>query len=92
MDKFASDSVPFITKAYIGRIVVNLTDSYTSITFLKVNRTDSTTYSLTITKSNRETATSQVEIAVECKYEKGNKTIYNNIFLRCQFAFASMHT
>lgn len=77
VDKYADDKVPYITPAYSGRLQANVTDTYTSITFLRVNRTDATRYTLEISeKSTRERAKSQVEISVECKYKKTNKTIY----------------
>ncbi len=88
VDKLAGEKVPWIAPAYKGRLLVNVTDTYTLITFLKVNRNDSTTHSLTVSNSNRERAKSYVDITVECKYEKENKNIYNNIFLLFQFAFA----
>ena len=77
VEKFASDIVPVIDSSYKGRLLVEATANYTSITFLRVNRTDSTTYTLTITNDNipRERARSQVKISVECKYENENKTI-----------------
>ncbi|KAL9951099.1 hypothetical protein ACROYT_G043696 [Oculina patagonica] len=65
VDKLASDKLPWIAPAYTGRLDVNLTDTYISITFLKVNRTDSTLYTLTISNTNRGKAQSQVEITVE---------------------------
>ncbi len=81
VEKSAGDSVPWVAQAYKGRLLVNLTERYTSITFLKVSRTDSEVYSLTLSNNDRERTKSLVEITVECKYEKENKTIYKNIFL-----------
>ncbi len=72
VDKYVSDKVPWIPPAYKGRLLVNVTDTYTWIIFLKVNRNYSTTYSLKLSNSNRERAKSLVEITVECKYEKEN--------------------
>jgi len=68
--------VPYIAPAYRSRLQANVTDTYTSVTFLKVNRKDSTFYTLTIISSTRERATSRVEISVECKYNNTKKTIY----------------
>ncbi|XP_078352640.1 hemicentin-1-like isoform X3 [Oculina patagonica] len=65
VDELDSDIVPYINSAHKGRLVVNVTESYTLITFLRVNRTDSTTYTLTISNSNRYRAKSQVEISVQ---------------------------
>lgn len=76
VDKFADDVVPYITPAYRGRLQANVTNTYASVTFLKVNRTDSTTYTLTIVSSTRERAKSHVEISVKCKYHNTKKTIY----------------
>ena len=42
----------------------NVTDRYASITFLRVNRTYITTYTLNIVSSTREMAKSHVEISV----------------------------
>ena len=77
VEKFADDSAPTIDATYNGRLLGKVTANYTSITFLRVNRTDSATYTLTITNDNnpRERARSQVKISVECKYENENKTI-----------------
>lgn len=73
VDKFAGDKMPYITSAYRGRLLANVTDAYTSITFLKVNRTDSATYRLAIVDSLRERADSKVEISVMCKYKRRTK-------------------
>jgi len=64
VEKLAFDQRPFIDPAFSGRLLVNVTETYTSITFLRVNRTDSTTYTLTIVSSNRESSDSKVEISV----------------------------
>ena len=72
VDKFASDPAPYIDPAYTGRLPVNVTDTYTSITFLGVKRTDSTGYTLKLV-SNKGRPLSQVEISVQCKYEKQTK-------------------
>ena len=59
----------YIDPAYRGRLLVNVTDTYTSITFLGVNRTDSTGYTLKIVTDNGRPR-SLVKISVQCKYEK----------------------
>ena len=87
-DKVPGDIVPYIASAYRGRLLVNVTDTYTSITFLGVKRTDSTSYSLKIVSSNRDRATSQVEISVQCKYEKQFTQVC--FFLLCLFVFVSL--
>ena len=76
VDKLAADKVPYIDPAYRGRLLANVTDTYTSITFFSLKRTDSTMYTLKIVSSTRERAQSQVEISVECKYKKTSKAIY----------------
>ena len=76
VDKMFLDKVPYMAPAYRGRLAANVTDTYTSITFLRVNRTDSTIYTLTITSFTKETASSKVEITVKCKYEKVNEKIF----------------
>ena len=42
---------PQIDASYSGRITANVTDSFSSITFLVVNRTDSRTYTFDIQTS-----------------------------------------
>lgn len=78
VDKLFLDKVPNIATGYKGRLAANVTDAYTSITFLRVNRTDSTIYTLTIKSKTNEKALSKVEIGVKCKYEKTNKMIYTH--------------
>ena len=73
VDRYDNDNLPFIASAYRDRLLANVTDTYTSITFLRVNRTDSTTYTLTIVGSSRESNVSKVEISVECKYRRRTK-------------------
>ena len=71
--------------AYRGRLLVNVKDTYTSITFLRVNRTDSDEYTLTMKSRNRERAKSKVKISVECKYEKE----MNSSYVLCQIKLLS---
>ena len=78
VDKLYSDEVPYIAPAYKGRLEANATDAYTSITFFGLNRTDSTTYTVSIKSWTREKASSKVEISVQCKYRKTNKLIYTH--------------
>ena len=73
VDKSDRDKVPFIASVYRGRLLANVTDTYTSITLLRVNRTDSTTYTLTVVSNTRESLDSKVEISVECKYRRRTK-------------------
>ena len=72
VDKLAADKVANIPPAYRGRLLANVTDTYTSITFLGINRLDSAAYTLQIVEDTIERAYSQVEILVQCKYKKTN--------------------
>lgn len=77
VDKIAGDKVPpLIALAYKGRLEANVTDSFASITFLRVNRNDSTTYTLTIKTNDGGAVKSEIGILVTCKYKKTNQTIY----------------
>lgn len=49
---------------YTDRITVNVSDTFTSITLLAMNRTDSNTYDFTITSSEGQSS-QQVEIIVQ---------------------------
>ena len=53
---------------YTDRITVNVSDTFTSITLLAMNRTDSNTYDFTITSSGGQSS-QQVEIIVQCKWQ-----------------------
>jgi len=68
VEKLVSDKVPYIAPAFSGRLLANVTDIYTSITFLAVNRNDSNSYTLTIVSNSRESTDSKLEISVTCKY------------------------
>jgi len=68
VEKSFSDNVPYIAPAFSGRLLANVTDIYTSITFLAVNRNDSNSYTLTIVSNSRESVDSKLEISVQCKY------------------------
>ena len=64
-DKYAFDSTPWIRDAYRRRLYVNITNHYTSITLLRVKRTDKGSYTLeVITNPDRERTSSEVEISV----------------------------
>lgn len=82
---------PYIAPAYRDRLLANVTDTDTSITFLTVNRTDSVTYTLTLISSFIEIASSQVEISVKCKYKRWTKTFTQKVYMFCYtsvFVFA----
>ena len=76
VDKFAGSNPPLIYAAYKGRLLVNVTDKYASITFLEVKRTDSTGYTLKIINYNGVKKVSQVDISVQCKYENQFTQVY----------------
>ena len=58
----------WIHSKYRSRLLMKVTDNYTSITLLGVNRTDSGTYFAEIVSNpDRERATSRVEISIQCK-------------------------
>ena len=73
-DQSAGDSAAWIHPKYSSRLLAKITDNYTSITLLRVSRTDSGVYSLTIISNpDRDKTTSTVEISVQCEYEKETK-------------------
>ena len=69
-DKFRSDPIRIRTE-YQGRITVNVTDTFTSITFLSVNRGDSRTYRFVVQNQNQDdpAALNQIILEVKCKCE-----------------------
>ena len=69
-DKFRSDPIRIRTE-YQGRITVNVTDTFTSITFLSVNRGDSRTYRFVVQNQNQDdpAALNQTILEVKCKWE-----------------------
>ena len=40
VEKVSSNKVPYVAPTFSGRLLANVTDTYASITFLGVNRTD----------------------------------------------------
>ena len=71
VEKLASDNVPLIQRPYSGRLLVNITNGYTSITFLGVNRLDKGGYRLEVsTYPYGQRSSSEVEISVQCKYKE----------------------
>ena len=71
VEKLASDSVPLIQSPYSGRLHVNITNGYISITFLGVNRLDKGGYRLEVsTYPYGHRSSSEVEISVLCKYKE----------------------
>ena len=71
VEKLASDSVPLIGRSHSGRLHVNITNDYISITFLGVNRLDKGGYRLEVsTYPYGHRSSSEVEISVLCKYKE----------------------
>ena len=66
VQKFQTNA-PFITSIFRGRVANNITESFASIKFLAINRTDSRTYTLTVVNTNGEQTFDTVEIQVLCK-------------------------
>ena len=66
LQKFQTNAA-FITASFRGRITENVTESFASVKFLSLNRTDSNTYTLTVTNSNGDENFDTVEIQVRCK-------------------------
>lgn len=63
------DTTPWIEPLYCGRLRVKISNNYTSITFVGVNRTDSGTHHLTvIANPSRRSKTSHLELSVHYLY------------------------
>ena len=60
-------SAALISASFRGRITENITESFASIKFLCVNRTDSKAYAFTVTNVNGDQNFDTVEIHVQCK-------------------------
>ena len=76
MNKHFALSKPIIRRAYRGRLHANMTNDYTSITLLGVNRLDKGNYTLEVTSlPDEEGNISAVEISVLCKYKETLKTM-----------------
>ena len=58
----------FITSGFRGRITVNITESFASVQFLSINRTDSNTYIMTVTNDDGIAERVIMEIQVQCKF------------------------
>ena len=69
-DKLSSGPIRIRTE-YRGRIAVNMTDTFTSITFLSVNRGDSRIYYFEVQNNNQDdpAALIQTKLEVQCKWE-----------------------
>ena len=67
-DKYSLLSPARIKPPYRGRILVNITNDYTSIIVLGVKRTDEGSYKLTVVSSkDRARNDSKLEISILCK-------------------------
>ena len=66
VQKFQTNA-PLISTVFRDRISENITESFASIKFLSMNRTDSKTYQLTVTNINGDQTVDTVEIQVQCK-------------------------
>ena len=76
VNKHFALSKPVMQRAYRGRLHANMTDDYTLITLLGVNRLDKGSYMLEVTSlPDEEGNTSAVEISVLCKYKETLKTM-----------------
>ena len=58
----------FISSRFRGRITENITESFASVKFLSVNRTDSSTYTLTVLNDDGLEERDTVELQVQCKF------------------------
>ena len=71
MDKYSTSMPPWIRSSYRGRLLMNITNDYTSIILLGVKRTDEGSYRLTIVNQDRDrTDSRKVDIFVLCKYKE----------------------
>lgn len=58
----------FISSRFRGRITENITESFASVKFLSINRTDSSTYILTVINDDGAEEQDTVELQVQCKF------------------------
>ena len=69
-EKSARDSAPFIILPYRDRLRLTVTNNYTSITLMGVNRLDTGSYALKVsTYPNGAQSSCTSEISVLCKYK-----------------------
>ena len=68
IDKYSPFLPAWIKPSYRGRILVEITNNYTSIILLGVKRTDEGSYKLTVISSeDRARNESELEISILCK-------------------------
>ena len=71
VDKYSPLRPPWIKSSHRGRILVNITNDYTSIILFGAKRTDEGNYKLTLVSSkDRERTESKLEISILCKYKE----------------------
>ena len=58
----------FISSRFRGRITENITESFASVKFLSINRTDGSTYVMTVTNDNGLEERVTMELQVQCKF------------------------
>ena len=58
----------FISSRFRGRITENITESFTSVKFLSINRTDSNTYVLKVLNDDGLEERVTLELQVQCKF------------------------
>ena len=58
----------FISSRFRGRITENITESFASVKFLSINRTDSNTYVLKVLNDDGLEERVTLELQVQCKF------------------------
>ena len=58
----------FISSRFRGRITENITESFASVKFLSINRTDGSTYVMTVLNDNGLEERVTMELQVQCKF------------------------
>ena len=66
VDRITSGSTT-VRPPYNGRVEANITDTFTTVTFLKLNRTDDAVYLFEVNNFNNDVASSTVDLQVQCK-------------------------
>ena len=64
-------SAAVIPSGFRGRITGNITESFASVKFLSINRTDSNIYTMQVSNLNGDETAVTVEIQVQCKLQMG---------------------
>ena len=71
VDRYSPSRPPWIKSSYRGRILVNITNDYTSIILLGVKRTDEGKYKFTfVSHKDRERVEKELAISILCKYKE----------------------